>query len=429
MRPARSCRAEFNSANLMLRPSLLIALVAAPLAAQTIRSPFSTNYSYVDLGTPSGVPANLGGVAFRIGERNNLYIMGGANGATGELYRITVTRDANNHITGFSGAATLVASAANNDGGLQNGPGNVMFYTRYPLNELGQIKPTSSATDKVISLSTFSVCSSVGALSFVPAGFPNGGRLKIASYNCNRFYTFNVTPDANGTYDISLASVAQGAQISGGIEGFFYVPPDSPSFVNFRSMVVCEYGAGAVTVYDIDANGDPVASTRRIFMDGLSGAEGAAIDPVSGDFVFSTYGGGNRVLAVRGFGLPCGAVVPYGTGTAGTGGRVPQIGSGGCFARNQSVTIDIGNGLGSTFGILLAGVQQANLPILGITALVNPVFVVNHSLTAGGTFAFPLTIPDNTHLLNTDFYFQGVYADPAATQGLSASAGMRLQVR
>ena len=40
------------------------------------------------------------------------------------------------------------------------------------------------------------------------------------------------------------------------------------------------------------------------------GAEGAFIDPLSGDFLFSTFGSnrGDRVIAVRGF--PAAAVVP-----------------------------------------------------------------------------------------------------------------------
>ena len=37
-------------------------------------------------------------------------------------------------------------------------------------------------------------------------------------------------------------------------------------------------------------------------MTGLSNALGAAIDPVSNDFLFSTFGGGDRVVAVSGFG-------------------------------------------------------------------------------------------------------------------------------
>lgn len=37
------------------------------------------------------------------------------------------------------------------------------------------------------------------------------------------------------------------------------------------------------------------------FITGLTGAEGAAVDPLTGDFLFSTFGGGNQVVVVKGF--------------------------------------------------------------------------------------------------------------------------------
>jgi hypothetical protein len=69
-------------------------------------------------------------------------------------------------------------------------------------------------------------------------------------------------------------------------------------------MIVSEYSAGAVSTYEVDANGNPVTATRRSFMTGLTGAEGAVIDPVTGDFLFSTFGGGSRVVVVTGFAVP-----------------------------------------------------------------------------------------------------------------------------
>ncbi|MDQ6632109.1 MAG: DUF11 domain-containing protein, partial [Verrucomicrobiota bacterium] len=51
-------------------------------------------------------------------------------------------------------------------------------------------------------------------------------------------------------------------------------------------------------------NGAPIVSSRRLFVTGLSGAEGAVIDPLTSDFLFSTYGGGNRIVRVQGFGVP-----------------------------------------------------------------------------------------------------------------------------
>lgn len=70
---------------------------------------------------------------------------------------------------------------------------------------------------------------------------------------------------------------------------------------NFVDKAFCEYSAGLVGVYDIDGNGDPILGTRRDFLTGLTGAEGAVIDPVTGGFLFSTFGGGNRIIVVTGF--------------------------------------------------------------------------------------------------------------------------------
>jgi hypothetical protein len=69
-------------------------------------------------------------------------------------------------------------------------------------------------------------------------------------------------------------------------------------------VLVSEYGAGRVSAFEVGADGDPILATRRDFVTGLSGAEGAFVDPLTGDFLFSTYGGGNRVIVVRGFARP-----------------------------------------------------------------------------------------------------------------------------
>jgi hypothetical protein len=97
-----------------------------------------------------------------------------------------------------------------------------------------------------------------------------------------------------------------GSTVGGGPEGFVYVTPGSPQFPG-PSMLVSEFDAGEVAAYEIDANGDPLVATRRTFVDGLTGAEGAMLDPVTGDFLFSTFGGGDRIVAVRGFAAAAGA--------------------------------------------------------------------------------------------------------------------------
>ncbi len=88
--------------------------------------------------------------------------------------------------------ATRFADADNNDGGVAYGPGGVLFLARYPLAQLGQIQPGSTTTDKVIDLAPHGVAGSLGALTFVPAGLPGAGSLKLASYNGGQWYDAEV---------------------------------------------------------------------------------------------------------------------------------------------------------------------------------------------------------------------------------------------
>ena len=294
----------------VLVSALALALTSAAVSAQTLQAPFDAEYSVVDLGSVMGVPTNYGGLTIKFDDPSTLLIGGSANNATGKLYAITVVRDGSGHITGFSGTASLYADAANNDGGVAYGPGNLLFLTRYPLNQMGQTKPGSSATDKIVNLTALGVASSVGGLGFVPAGFPGAGKLKVVSYNAGTWYTVPLTPDGSGIFDAGTATLA--VTLVGRPEGIAYVPQGSAQFAN-PGVLVSEYGAGKIATYEIDANGDPIVATRREFITGLTGAEGAAIDPGTGDFLFSTFGGTNRVLVVRGF-QP--AVTPTPTVTA-----------------------------------------------------------------------------------------------------------------
>lgn len=56
----------------------------------------------------------------------------------------------------------------------------------------------------------------------------------------------------------------------------------SPGFGR-PSTLVAEYGAGRVSAFEVDANGDPLIGTPRNFL-GLGGTEGAALDPLTNDF-------------------------------------------------------------------------------------------------------------------------------------------------
>jgi hypothetical protein len=282
--------------------SLALVLVAPGAGAQTIAPPFDTNYSFVSLGSVPGVPTPYGGLTLSATDANRLLIGGAANRSFGAIYEIQVVRNLCGNITGFTGTASLVSTAPGVDGGVAYGPNNVLFVTGYSANILHQIKPGSSTPDLTTDLTPLGVSGSVGSVAFVPPEYANGGEMKIASYSASTFYSVPLTPDANGTYTVGNATLT--AQLVGGLEGIAYVPAGSPGFT-VPSVLIAEYGTGTISVYDTTPAGDPIPTTRRPFMTGLSGAEGAFIDPRTGDFLFSTFGGGNSVIRVSGFAALC----------------------------------------------------------------------------------------------------------------------------
>lgn len=259
-------------------------------------APFAGSYDCTDLGTPSGFTSPLGGITFL--DSDTLLLGSAANSASGELRTIDVIRGAGSHITGFSGASSLFAAAPQIDGGLAFHSSGVLFATGYPTNTLMQFLPGSTTPDKTIDLNALGVGSSVGTLTFVPAGFGGAGDLKIASYNTNEWYTGTLTPDGSGTFDLA---VDLETTIFGGPEGIIYVDGSNAGFGGVDRILVSEYDAGRISAYEMDADGNPLPGTRIDFTSGPSNAEGAVVDPLTGDFLFSTFLGGDRVLVISGF--------------------------------------------------------------------------------------------------------------------------------
>lgn len=282
-----------------------LAAASGSANAQTIAPEFAGSYTSFDLGSVPELPPLYGGLTFKFDDPNVLLIGGSANGSAGALYSVSVIRDVDSHIIGFSGIAEFFADAAYNDGGVAYHPdSDVLFTSRWPVNQMGQLKPGSTTTDKIIDLAPFGVAASNASVNFVPALFPGAGRMKIASWAGGQWYDVDIAPDGMGTYDITSVTAVPGSTLPGGPEGFTYVPLGSPLFGYDPTMIVSEYSAGRVAVYDMDANGDPIIASRRDFITDLSGAEGAAIDPLTGDFLFSTFGGGNKIVRVSGFAVP-----------------------------------------------------------------------------------------------------------------------------
>jgi len=277
----------------------LLVCLAQQASGQTVTPLFADAYTLTSLGSVTGVPINYGGLAVDPADTNVLYLGGGANGATGAIYSVPLIRNSSGHITGF-GTAIFRSTAPYIDGGLAVGPGGMLIYAGYPVNEISQILPNSAVPNRTTPVTGLGVPSSLGAFAIVPNGFPGAGRWKTATFNNGAWRDLTFTgPDITGLFTITGSTEIAGSTLVGP-EGIAYIPRCS-SLLPGPSIVVTEYSAGRVSIYDVDSAGDPIWASGRIFVSGLAGAEGAAIDPVIGDFLFSTFGGGNQVIRVSGF--------------------------------------------------------------------------------------------------------------------------------
>jgi len=283
--------------------TLIVCVGAA--SGQVLGPDFAADYELVDLGAVEGVPLPYGGLFTRFQDPDGLYIGGAANTADGALYRIGVNRGIGGAIIGFQpGAAVRVADAPFIDGGIVPDPGGFISYAQWPANRYSQIDLSTGLLVNDVDLVPFGVAPASSTLQFIPAGYPGAGRMPLASWANGEYYDISYTVGAGGIITINSATQIPGATLPGGPEGIAYVPFGSPAFLD-PAMIVAEFSAGNVATYEMDANGDPIIASRRDFITGLTGAEGAWIDVFSGEFLFSTFGKAqDRVILVRGFAVP-----------------------------------------------------------------------------------------------------------------------------
>ncbi|CAN5688593.1 hypothetical protein BH11PLA1_BH11PLA1_02530 [soil metagenome] len=291
---------KYSTAALLLTGAALFTS-ASTCRAQAVATQYQANYTLVSLGFPVDVPGPLGGVVFL--DRNTLLVGGAANGGAGALYAVPLTRDGGGNIVGFAGPGTFYAPAPGIDGGLFYFPNGGIGFMQWPVHLLGYIRPFTNVVSQTTDLTPF-LAGSVGTGTVIPPGFPNQGRLLIGSYGSSQWVVVNFVDSTTAptTYDFQTPVVAGPVSAGSGPEGVIYVPTNSPQFAT-RTMLICEYSAGKVSAFDVDGSGLPVPASQRDFVVGLSGAEGGVLDPFSGQFVFSTFGGGG-VVVVRGFGSP-----------------------------------------------------------------------------------------------------------------------------
>jgi hypothetical protein len=123
------------------------------------------------------------------------------------------------------------------------------------------------------------------------------------SWPAGRWYHVDTAEDA-GLLAVSAAT--QTATLPNNPGGFAYVPAGSPGF-DAQAIIVAEWVAGdpvldRVVVYDADDLGDPRVDTRREFFARFPRPWGAYFEPVTGDYLFLSWGTGeDHVYLVQGF--------------------------------------------------------------------------------------------------------------------------------
>jgi hypothetical protein len=399
----------------------LAAAVGAALPSQTVQPPFSAIYTIANIGSVPGIPFAYyyGGITFDRDDPNVLLVSRwNAPAATPSLYAARVVRDAQGHVTGFSGTATATRQLPGIDGGLDYHPSGVLFYTRYITNEVAQLEPGSIAPDRIDPLLT---PTTVGGLAIVPAGLPGAGRLKTLRWPNGVWTDATLAPDGNGTFNI--VGETQMAQLAGGPDGFVYLPTNAP-FFNGADLLVAEYSAGRIVTYQVDANGDPIPTTLQVVVDQIAGAFSFALDPVTHDVLHINW---NSALidVIQGSGLACGQCSHYGTGLQGTGGVPPVITNLAC-AQNGRTTGVHALGQPGLFGGFVIGFTQVAIPLFGGTLLNEGSVTSFHVLSPSGQARLSIPVPVGIYGFTVNF--QAGYLDPGAVQGVSMSDGLAMPI-
>lgn len=395
-------------------PAVLFLVASA--SAQAVLPPFNATWQVVNLGQIPGV-SSYGGTAIAPANPNTLLV---SPWPSTSIDAVPLLRNGAGEIVGTGPAAPAIA-VGGTDGGLAFGPGGVLFSTWFGANNLNQTRPGSTATDRVDALYPLGLLGSVGTCTFVPAGMPGAGRLKVSSWTPGIVHDVPLTPDGNGTYTPGLAS--PGIALPNDVEGMVYAPPGTPTFGG--QLLVCEWSLGNIVAFQIDANGDPLPTTRQVVAGGLQYPGGGTRDPITGDFVFLATGG--TLIVLRATPTPCGTFTNYGSASPGALGTA-TIGGTGCARIGETIGIQLG-GYANALGVLAAGSYALNVPWENLTVLQPLEVTLVAFLGPTGATNQPIVIPATPQLGWSHLYLQLALLDPSTSSGLSASDGLDLLIR
>lgn len=269
--------------------------------------PYDAIYSVYDLGPVPGVPNPLGGAVVKVDDRDTLLIAGASERPEGAIYAIGVRRDACGHIVGWQGTGAVVANTPYVDANLLYVRPDLMVYTEWPQFTFSQLPQGATAPAARTDLRTVGLPSTgdqgPGGVGLVPPSLPAAGQLRMVTWPAGAWVHATTTPNGNL---LNVTGVTQTRTLPNNPGGFAYVPAGSPGFPD-QAIIVAEWRTSGqaddrVAVYDADAQGDPVVATRREFFAAFPRPWGAYFEPVTGDYLFLSWGlGVDRVYVVQGF--------------------------------------------------------------------------------------------------------------------------------
>jgi choice-of-anchor B domain-containing protein len=129
----------------------------------------------------------------------------------------------------------------------------------------------------------------------------------------------------------------------------------------------------------------------------------------------------------------CGVPSTYGTGTAGTAGKTPEVDYAGGFAQvgRSTFQLECSEMASNAPLVLLVATGAASLPIFGINLNVDlslPHIVVPAGANAQGKLSVNVPMPVNAGAAGASIYAQVITVDAAGPQGLAASKGFRVAI-
>jgi hypothetical protein len=366
-----------------------------PLIVPTIDPFYAGSYSAVDLGlVPTRIVADIGALTFK--DANTLLVDVNTYQATAEIDAVTVTRGTGGHITGFSGTGTLFANAPYIDGGLQYGPGGVLFYTAFGPNQLVQFKPGSTSPDLYTDLTPLGVAYSVGSLAFVPPGFGGAGQLKLISWNAETWYNTYLSPNGLGTFTVGPTSSPATPLPPVNWEGIAFVAAGQPLFAA-NSVLINADLSNAVYSFTVDTSGNPITSTEKHFMD-VGDPVGMTVDPMTGDILITTEQGptAGHITLVKGFSPTTPPPAPTATTSKGT------------YNPGEAIVVNFSNASGSAKDWI--GLYAVGAPNTGYLqwSYTDGTQVGTAGITSG-TVTFPSGLPSVGNY-EARLFFSGDYA-------------------